>query len=269
MTPKAVFWDMDGTLVDSEPLHEQALAAALQSVGITPPADLHDRVVGIAARPVYEMMRDEFGLGCPFDDWIVRKYDHYMRTSPRLNPRPGAIEIFQRAEGARAWSQAVVSNSDRLIVDANLRTVGMVYPGMKTISRNDVRERQARSRAFPARRLADRRRPGRRICHGGQPDRRHGRACRRHEDDLLAAGSDGRAARRASKASSETERSGLSGPRLTEWLSSGRRAPARRGSPSARRDGARPGRDSRPPRWPPSRRSRRTARAADGRSTAP
>ncbi|TIQ93686.1 MAG: HAD family phosphatase, partial [Mesorhizobium sp.] len=33
MTPKAVFWDMDGTLVDSEPLHEAALIAALHSVG--------------------------------------------------------------------------------------------------------------------------------------------------------------------------------------------------------------------------------------------
>ena len=25
MTPKAVYWDMDGTLVDSEPLHDEAL----------------------------------------------------------------------------------------------------------------------------------------------------------------------------------------------------------------------------------------------------
>ncbi|RUX71366.1 HAD family phosphatase, partial [Mesorhizobium sp. M2A.F.Ca.ET.040.01.1.1] len=54
MTPKAVFWDMDGTLVDSEPLHEAALVAALRSVGIAPPHDLHERVLGIAAWPVYE-----------------------------------------------------------------------------------------------------------------------------------------------------------------------------------------------------------------------
>jgi len=73
MTPKAVFWDMDGTLVDSEPLHEAALVAAMRNVGLKPPADLHERVLGVAAWPVYEMMRDEFGLDLPFDDWIMRK----------------------------------------------------------------------------------------------------------------------------------------------------------------------------------------------------
>lgn len=139
MTPKAVFWDMDGTLTDSEPLHEAALVAALHSVGIAAPADLHERVLGIAAWPVYEMLRDEFGLDLPFDDWIVRKYDHYLPMAPTLKPREGAIEIFNELQGLGV-PQAVVSNSDRLIVDANLRAVGLTYPGLRTISRNDVRQ---------------------------------------------------------------------------------------------------------------------------------
>jgi HAD superfamily hydrolase (TIGR01509 family) len=138
MTPKAVFWDMDGTLIDSEPLHEEALVVALKALGITPPADLHERVLGIAAYPVYEMLRDEFGLDLPFDQWIVRKYAHYLDNAPRLQPRPGALEIFRELK-ARGVVQGVVSNSDRLIVDANLRALGIHEAGMRTVSRNDVR----------------------------------------------------------------------------------------------------------------------------------
>ena len=100
MTPKAVFWDMDGTLVDSEPLHEAALVAALRSVGIAPPADLHERVLGIAAWPVYEMMRDEFGLDLPFDDWIVRKYDHYLPHGRDAEAAPRRDRDLQRTAGA-------------------------------------------------------------------------------------------------------------------------------------------------------------------------
>ncbi|RWM88970.1 MAG: HAD family phosphatase [Mesorhizobium sp.] len=147
MTPKAVFWDMDGTLVDSEPLHEAALIAALHSVGIAAPANLHERVLGIAAWPVYEMLRDEFGLYLPFDDWIVRKYDHYLPMTETLKPRPGSIEIYKELRGLGV-AQAVVSNSDRLVVDANLRRVGLFYPGMKTVSRNDVREGKPHAEPF-------------------------------------------------------------------------------------------------------------------------
>jgi HAD superfamily hydrolase (TIGR01509 family) len=139
MTPKAVYWDMDGTLIDSEPLHDDALVSAMKSVGITPPPDLHERVLGQAAWPVYEMMRTEFGLKLPFDDWIRRKYSHYLEHAPRLKPRDGALEIFRELQGMGVV-QAVVSNSDRLIVDANLRAVGIVEAGLKTVSRNDVRQ---------------------------------------------------------------------------------------------------------------------------------
>ncbi|RRI04465.1 HAD family phosphatase [Mesorhizobium tamadayense] len=147
MTPKAVFWDMDGTLVDSEPLHEAALVAALRSVGIAPPTNLHERVLGVAAWPVYEMLRGEFGLELPFDDWIVRKYNHYLPMAETLKPRPGAIEVFNELR-ALGVEQAVVSNSDRLIVDANLGAVGLVYPGMHTVSRNDVRQGKPHAEPF-------------------------------------------------------------------------------------------------------------------------
>jgi HAD superfamily hydrolase (TIGR01509 family) len=147
MTPKAVFWDMDGTLTDSEPLHDIALATALRSLGITPPADLHERVLGVAAWPVYEMLRQDCGLDLPFDDWIQRKYDHYLPLTKGLMPRLGAIEIFKELR-ARGVAQAVVSNSDRLIVDANLNAVGLAYPGMHTVSRNDVREGKPNAEPF-------------------------------------------------------------------------------------------------------------------------
>lgn len=137
MIPKAVYWDMDGTLIDSEPLHERALLSALRSAGVEPPADLHARVIGQAARPVYEVLRDQFGLDLEFDDWIARKYGHYMEHAPKLLPRSGAMEIFRDLK-ARHVVQAIVSNSDRMVVDVNLRAVGIHEPTMKTISRNDV-----------------------------------------------------------------------------------------------------------------------------------
>ena len=95
MLPKAVYWDMDGTLVDSEPLHSRALEAALHSVGIAPPSDLHERVIGQSAIPVYRMMVSEFCLALPFDDWIRRKYAFYLEHVPGLQGRSGAIEIFR------------------------------------------------------------------------------------------------------------------------------------------------------------------------------
>jgi HAD superfamily hydrolase (TIGR01509 family) len=147
MTFKAVFWDMDGTLVDSEPLHAAALAAAMRSEGLVPPPDLHERALGQTAAHIYAMMREEFGLDLPFADWIARKYSHYLADLSALKPRPGAIEIFHALK-QRGVAQAVVSNSDRMIVDANLNAVGLVYPGMKTVSRNDVREGKPSAEPF-------------------------------------------------------------------------------------------------------------------------
>jgi HAD superfamily hydrolase (TIGR01509 family) len=139
MTPSAVFWDMDGTLIDSEPLHDEALVVALRSLGLEPPPHLHERVLGATAQDVYEMMRAEVGLDLPFDRWIALKYDHYLSQAPKLQARPGAVEIWNDLE-ARGVRQAVVSNSDRLVVEANMRAIGLSRAGMRSVTRNDVRQ---------------------------------------------------------------------------------------------------------------------------------
>ena len=138
MTPKAVYWDMDGTLIDSEPLHLESLVFGLKGLGIAPPPDLHQRVLGVAAMPVYEMLRAECGLRLSFEEWIPRKYTHYLENAPRLQARPGALEIF-RALKASGVAQAVVSNSDRMVVNANMSALGLHEAGMRSIARNDVK----------------------------------------------------------------------------------------------------------------------------------
>ncbi|MEO9335840.1 HAD family phosphatase [Mesorhizobium sp. SB112] len=138
MTVKAVYWDMDGTLIDSEPLHEECLAIALRSVGVEPPSDLHDKIIGIAARPVYDLLRAEYGFDLPFDQWIGIKYAHYLSKAASLKARSGALEIFLELK-AKGVVQAVVSNSDRLVVDTNMRALDIHEPAFKSVSRNDVR----------------------------------------------------------------------------------------------------------------------------------
>ena len=139
MTIKAVLWDMDGTLVDSEHLAVEALRQALIGAGLTVPDDLYDTVVGRAADDLYRRFVRELGLALPPVAWEERKMAGYFAAIDGLQPFAPALQLWRRFEAA-GIAQAVVSNSDRMIVDANLRKVGLARPGLVTVSRNDIRQ---------------------------------------------------------------------------------------------------------------------------------
>lgn len=134
----AILWDVDGTLVDSEPLHEAALIQALRDLNLVPSDDFHQHIVGQDAREVHEWCRRHLGLKLGLRDWLQRKYRTYFASASGLKPRSGAVALFHqlREEG---YAQAIVSNSDRMVVNANLDAVGLSEPGLVTVSRNDVR----------------------------------------------------------------------------------------------------------------------------------
>ncbi|MBD9625030.1 HAD family phosphatase [Ensifer sp. ENS06] len=134
---KAVLWDMDGTLVDSEDIAVEALAFAMKEAGLAPPRDLKERVVGRSADEIYRYLVETFGLRADPGEWEERKHHHYFRAAGALRGYEDAIRSWRRLDAAGV-RQAVVSNSDRAIVDVNLRAAGLVRPGLITVARNDV-----------------------------------------------------------------------------------------------------------------------------------
>lgn len=136
---KAILWDMDGTLIDSEPLHEKALVDALAELGLEASPDLHDHVLGMSAEDVHAWLQREVGLTESYFPWMHRKYRIYMDGVKDLPSVPGALETWKAAEAA-GLAQAVASNSDRIVVEANLGHMGLISPRMVSVSRNDVRK---------------------------------------------------------------------------------------------------------------------------------
>lgn len=133
-----IFWDMDGTLLDSEPLHEAALVSALTEMGIAAPPEFHTLVVGRDAREIHGWCVAHLGLTLELEPWLRLKYRTYFASLHRLQPREQAVDLFRELRAA-GTTQAVVSNSDRMVVAANLDAAGLSAPAQVTVSRNDVR----------------------------------------------------------------------------------------------------------------------------------
>jgi HAD superfamily hydrolase (TIGR01509 family) len=136
---KAVLWDMDGTLVDSEVIGIAAFRLAMLEAALEPPADLHQRASGRSSDDLYRWMVEEFGLTSDVAHWESRKHHHYFRAVDGLKGFGEAVDSWQRFSAA-GIAQAVVSNSDRMIMDVNLAAAGLARPGLVTVARNDVRK---------------------------------------------------------------------------------------------------------------------------------
>jgi HAD superfamily hydrolase (TIGR01509 family) len=134
---RAVLWDIDGTLLLSESMHFRALRHALATEGVEVPDEFHHEIVGRAAKVVYERCRQAFGLSMSFDQWRRLKYSYYTAHATEIAVRPGAPEAWRlfKDHGLR---QALVSNSDRIVVNANIRVLGLEEPGFISVSINDV-----------------------------------------------------------------------------------------------------------------------------------
>lgn len=140
----AVAWDIDGTLIDSEPLHHRALLEASLGFG-TDLSDLPDMAFrGVHMPDVWEILRPRLPGDLARDAWLAAIEAAYVAGSDRLVPMAGAVETM-RTLASRGLRQVAVSNSSRAIVDANIAALGVAPLLEFSISLDDV----ARGKPFP------------------------------------------------------------------------------------------------------------------------
>lgn len=137
MSIRAIAWDVDGTLVDSEPLHHRALLAGSGRFGVDL-SDLPDQAFrGVHMGDVWNILRPRLPRDLSETDWLAAINHHYVAHRYELVAVPQAVETI-RTLAARGLPQVCVSNSARMIVDANLDALGVAGHMAFSLSLDDV-----------------------------------------------------------------------------------------------------------------------------------
>jgi HAD superfamily hydrolase (TIGR01509 family) len=139
MTICAVAWDVDGTLVDSEPLHHDALIAACRNWNVDISDLPQDVFRGVHMGEVWRAIAPRMPGEARMQDWKRANDDFYVAHRRLLKPMPQALDTI-RALAASGIRQICVSNAGRMILDANIDALGLGAVMDFTLSIEDVRQ---------------------------------------------------------------------------------------------------------------------------------
>jgi beta-phosphoglucomutase-like phosphatase (HAD superfamily) len=121
----AILFDMDGVLMDSEPLHLRATQFALGDRGRSYMERDNRSFFGATDVEMFRVLRILFDLDAPTDDLVHRKREHLVslvRAEGRGLPGVPDVPLRFRDAGLRL---GLVSASARPVIDAIVHAVGL------------------------------------------------------------------------------------------------------------------------------------------------
>jgi HAD superfamily hydrolase (TIGR01509 family) len=134
---EAVVFDLDGVLIDSEPVWEQVRRQVVAEHGGRWAADAQQRIMGMSTGEWARYLAEDLGVGLPPETIAALVIERMKaRYTEHLPLMPGAAEAVRRL--AARWPLGLASSSPPSLIDTVLDAAGLRECFVATLSTEQV-----------------------------------------------------------------------------------------------------------------------------------
>lgn len=110
-------FDMDGVLIDSEPAHQQIFKKVFQELNLDFSLAYHQRLVGMAAIPMWEKIRSDFNIQTDARELMNfhKEFMYVELKSLDIQVMEGVMEFLNQLENMQIKMSLASSSPDKLI----------------------------------------------------------------------------------------------------------------------------------------------------------
>lgn len=140
MMVKGIILDMDGVVVDSEPIHGKVVKQIFEQYGIDISQAEHETFIGGTSRAMWSTLKERFGLEVSVDELLKQDVEAYLKKLESLNHLTsikGIIEILEMAQHKKI-TLCLASSATRANVNLVLQKLGIESYMEATVSGDEV-----------------------------------------------------------------------------------------------------------------------------------
>lgn len=123
---KYIIFDMDGVLVDSEPMHKQIIAMVFRQLGIGVLTSYLFSLSGMSEKPMWRKVKQDFSLSDSVEDLVRLHQEIFAREFPskEVFAVEGVVDVIKELH-RQGWHLSVASSSTLTLIEYFTEKIGV------------------------------------------------------------------------------------------------------------------------------------------------